>query len=540
MELIINNKTYNIEKEILIKKCEYFRAMFSGNFSENNSDKIEIKDNINFDLFYYYLIDDNYINIDDNFNDLYEIMLYFGFDLTSFLNQIEKLELKQLKLNKLIEIYNLPINLQNLFKNNRIENNIDINNIFDFLKILKTFNIIEKHINIFDLDIRYIKNDAHYQNIKHNDDENHILDDINEFYEKLEKYSFGIINENFRKLMKEKDIIIAGGSIFNILYKDAKNIENSDIDIYISNKEQLTELLKYFTLLNKYIIYGTKNSVIYIIIEGINRIFQIIYVEKNPINDFDMSYVRVYFDGENIYGTISFMESLSYLSIEVKEKDKKIRIRKAWNKGLSIKNEIEIDFMNLNEKEDEYLNQRYYYFNKDALSDVKRLKFLIKKCIGCDQIYDTNEELINNFSFEYLRDMNYDNMKYDIDDFISGKSEYFYIKVVGRIWKDHPNYCFKINVIDNDIINKINLKINKYIEEYNEIEFQKNVESRKIYDNTLFKIYQNKKSINFHSDYFKDEIKTNILCKITFKIHSKIIMDHKYICKRPIKIKYLE
>src|SRR5690606_462773 len=104
---------------------------------------------------------------------------------------------------------------------------------------------------------------------------------------------------------------------------------------------------------------------------------QIVYSNIKLFSNIDLSYVKAYFNGDEVFCSLSFVESLSKLSINVKKNDV-CRIRKAWDKGLSFRNKVDICFTKLSNNDEKRLYEKYFYYTDENINEKKTNK-LIKK-----------------------------------------------------------------------------------------------------------------------------------------------------------------
>jgi hypothetical protein len=164
------------------------------------------------------------------------------------------------------------------------------------------------------------------------------------------------LTDNFQEKFREltlaifdnldwNNIVIAGGFLFGII----NNAISSDIDIFIysSNenirRERWYYLLKYFS--QYHALYHENQGVITIKIPNLSYPIQIIMMDVNDpndvIDDFDMNYVKAYYNGQDVYANIDFLVALKYqLAIvdpfKINYNRTDIRIYKTINKGLNL------------------------------------------------------------------------------------------------------------------------------------------------------------------------------------------------------------
>ena len=151
------------------------------------------------------------------------------------------------------------------------------------------------------------------------------------------------------------NVILAGGFTFGLV----NNLHNSlisstDIDLFIYNDvddidenngtSTVQNILKHFSQFNPY--YITRGKVITLIIPDFEYDIQIIPTSKKSpreiIESFDFSYVKMYYDGNDIYTTLDGLIGLKnaitiYKPQEENNKITTIRLYKAIVKGLKIR-----------------------------------------------------------------------------------------------------------------------------------------------------------------------------------------------------------
>jgi hypothetical protein len=142
--------------------------------------------------------------------------------------------------------------------------------------------------------------------------------DIN-FKKKLGKYTFGL-----DKVIPWEDgnFVFSGGLLYDIITERFDdNLMDIDLFFYGSSEEKINTINKLFDNLDKdqysYLI-GSNRSVIYVFIQGVPRIIQLIMTDKTEptsiISDFDLTHVMSYSDGNTVYShskTCKFFKSKS-------------------------------------------------------------------------------------------------------------------------------------------------------------------------------------------------------------------------------------
>jgi len=201
-----------------------------------------------------------------------------------------------------------------------------------------------------------------------------------DYYDMLfyEEHQFKVINEQtfekkhmiitkkecdikFRKLTNNlfdefewSNVVVAGGFIYGILDNAYDSIiDSTDIDLFVYGdsdvvKNKITYINKYFEKYAPY--YVVNKSVITIIIKSFRFDIQIIptnkFVPFDIINEFDFSYVMLYYNGTNIFTNINGLVSIKHkIAIRINEKNNiNDRGHKAIKKGLELVDSNLADF----------------------------------------------------------------------------------------------------------------------------------------------------------------------------------------------------
>lgn len=153
------------------------------------------------------------------------------------------------------------------------------------------------------------------------------------------------------------NVVLAGGFLYGIVDNICNSIlPGSDIDLFVFGEPEIIEnktkqLLGYFLKFDPY--YVVNGKVTTIIIPKLNYDIQIVSFENHltalsVITQFDYNYVKLYFDGNNIFCTLDNLLAFKYkiamlnYNIEQKEYMTTIRIYKTITKGLKIKYDEQI------------------------------------------------------------------------------------------------------------------------------------------------------------------------------------------------------
>lgn len=127
-----------------------------------------------------------------------------------------------------------------------------------------------------------------------------------EFIQKLGKFTFGL-----DKIIPWEDgnFVFSGGLLFDIITnRFSDDLMDIDLFFYGSSESKISTINKLLDNLDKdqyYYLIGNNRSVIYIFIQGVPRMIQLIMTDKKDpesiINEFDLSHAMSYTDGEKIY-----------------------------------------------------------------------------------------------------------------------------------------------------------------------------------------------------------------------------------------------
>jgi hypothetical protein len=276
------------------------------------------------------------------------------------------------------------------------------------------------------------------------------------FKNKLGKYTFGL-----DKIIPWEDggFVFTGGLLFDIL-TDRFSQDLMDIDLFfygsIENKIKTINKLCDNLDINQYsYLIGNNKSVIYIFIQGIPRIIQLIMTDKsNPesiINDFDMTHVMSYTDGNKLFcssKTLEYLETKSKQSIKNKYFHKN-RIIKYIERGIVSQN-IMLEKYNwvLNEFDsNKYLSTkkqikfykltynltRYADGEQIIFSKIDKSKFNLYDLFGCNVNYNKldNHDFMEGVDMfgafaQYMGVKKKEEILVDIENLNSSQSEKYY------------------------------------------------------------------------------------------------------------------
>lgn len=156
---------------------------------------------------------------------------------------------------------------------------------------------------------------------------------------KLGKHTFGLD----KVLPWEDGNFVFSGSLLMDAIKDNFNPELTDIDLFFygsieSKKNTVNNLLNNLEMNQYDYLFGYNGSIMYIFVQGIPRIIQLIMTNKTKpeeiIDGFDFTHIQFYFDGSKIYGSYKAIEHLKTNTTEFTETHKvQYRLIKYLEKG---------------------------------------------------------------------------------------------------------------------------------------------------------------------------------------------------------------
>ena len=439
--LTINGKKYQVYPHFLEKNGRYFENFFDDGSACNIDIKLpfDMGENGEKHILNFLKIANHIETITfycENISYYYELAVYFGFGKI-----IDYYQYKILKYSKLHFEEELKVNNEILkVYQNMYEFDID----YDFLTKLFKYNtkLLEKYLNnnMLLINGKYIdvfnqcNDDKHLylhrllkNNIRNKEQcydsfllnvYDHILPKL---IKKLDdfKNKFNEITYNVLLKLPWDNIVVAGGSsLICLLEREIPYNEYSDIDIWVYGKtseernNKHKEILEYFkSMFGDGLYFIVNHSVITIIICGVKRNFQIIltkYKHKYQIiQRFDMDYVKCLYDGQNVYGTVDFIESMnsncaSFTDYdEIMRGDLKIyRLFKAYSKGFTIDAKEEKDILESEMK----IELKYYYINVKNINDIENINKIFKSQMvlksftnGCVNYKNDNDLIKINF-----------------------------------------------------------------------------------------------------------------------------------------------
>lgn len=346
------------------------------------------------------------------------------------------------------------------------------------------------------------------------------------FLKNLGKYTFGL-----DKVIPWENggFVFSGGLLHNII-KDNFNLELTDIDLFFygsieSKKNTLNDILNNLDMNQYNYLFGYVGSVIYIFVQGIPRIIQLIMTDKSGpeeiIDGFDLIHLQFYSDGNKIFATQKTIELLKTGSIEFTGTHKvKHRLIKHFEKG------------------NDGLKEIIYSTDAFILNSSCVAKLLFEK--KQKKLYKTTYNLTIYSDLTPINFNKFDRTKIELKDYFD-KCKIFYTKpdnkdlsevnMVGKFinyfhikdkYSQKSVFCNKLNWEDDD--NFIELDKNNLEYEYKSIQCAKpNSILMGSYDYHSF--YLPCKFIRHENYYFENdngEIKNGK--KMYFKLQDKILI----------------
>jgi hypothetical protein len=409
--MTINGKKYQVYPHFLVKNSRYFENFFDDNtcdvniflpfkMGENEETHIlnffKIASHIETMTLYY-----------ENVSYYYEFAIYFGFtDIIEYcqrdffenskLNFKKELQNNRTVLDAHLQMYDFNIGyllFKTLYKYNKNLLCNYLNN--DMLKINEQYIDIfkqcneNKELHLHKLLKNNIRNNEKYYDLfllnVYDHISPHLIKSIDDFKIKFNEITFGVL----QKLSWDNIIIAGGSSIICLLTRDIPYNKYSDIDIWVYGETSLDrnnkhkEILNYFeSIFGDNLYFSVNHSVITIIICGVKRNFQIILTNHKHkyqiIQRFDMDYVKCLYDGENVYGTVDFIEAINSNCASFVKNDEMtpsnqtdFRLVKAYHKGFTINDNSVID-------SEMKIELKYYYIVEKNICDIENIHKIFK------------------------------------------------------------------------------------------------------------------------------------------------------------------
>lgn len=198
----------------------------------------------------------------------------------------------------------------------------------------------------------------------------------------LQEFSNNIIKQDF-----DWDKIFCSGGVIATLFRLNKRLDNSDIDLWIFDKEALIRTLNYFYIPNETLFVVRKN-VITVIRGNIN--IQLIYIPDdnmtNIVLKFDLPYVKCYYDGSELCTSEECIVSWATKTLYnyKYQHNSHSRLYKSYLKGYHLDKDT-YQFFNLDVPHDQLFS--YLCNNQFALKYTDKFYHLMKPT---DQLYKTD------------------------------------------------------------------------------------------------------------------------------------------------------
>ena len=330
--------------------------------------------------------------------------------------------------------------------------------------------------------------------------------DDNNFCQKLGQYTFGL-----DKVIpwEDSNFVFTGGLLHNIL-NDRFSTDLSDIDLFFygdseSKHKTINKLLDNLDKEQYYYLIGYLGSVIYIFIQGIPRIIQLIMTNKNSpepiVNSFDMTHIMLYSDGTQIFGTdeaIKNLKSNTTRPININPN----RIIKYYERG--------IKFDNI------FNNSHLYVLDSEDTTKIIKNKKQIKLYQQTMNLTKLPNELACQVDFT-----NFPKDKIDLHDYFGCKINYD--KLNNHEFKEGVNmfgaFTDYLNIKPSDIINTEDFKdkSDKHFVNYSITKLKYTHQ----YQNGCIHCFNNEESLYLYGKFIKfEDIELN-----NFNDHKKIYFE---------------
>ncbi len=233
-----------------------------------------------------------------------------------------------------------------------------------------------------------------------------------QFKENLKSYSFWLFDDEFLSQINWKVVMIGGGTVINCLNNNLNKWSN--INLWVTVDDDYTNLFTLLSQLQKKltekfsnkVCYSVHKNVITMYCVGFERNIQIIYEPKSHkeiVEDFDADYVKVFYDGNTLMGTLEFARSLMSKSV-IKVNAKKISKERLVKVGLKDYMFNTSDNVNAIDKAtiDDIMNiitNKYLYPTIKEYDDKVRMTFLIKQIMGHSVVFYDFNKMIENIVF---------------------------------------------------------------------------------------------------------------------------------------------
>lgn len=396
-------------------------------------------------------------------------------------------------------------------------------------------------------------------NIQTLNDNNIKKESIKNIYIKFEDEEFnkkiGKITCGLDKVIPWDDfgIVLSGGILRDILVNNYSD-DFMDIDLFLfgtveSKKNTLNKILINLDMNQYNYLLGYTGSVIYIFIQGIPRILQLIMTNKTNsddiINSFDLSHLQFYYDGINIFGTeLAISQLKTNESILTGSHCVQYRLLKYIEKGIDL-NEL-------------FYSNNYFILNFDVINkkllQIKQIKMYKSTYnlsvypdmtpINFDKFLKTKLYLKTYFEHLTINYTKFENINLDANINMIGNFIDYYRDINPKI-----NDIFKGNEFEWTYTNDKKIELNKDTYDKNTYYQNNRLNDMKcifIKNNTMNGFYLPCEYLNSEDIYFMDqENNTKTGKRIYFKLTNneiikKIItlVNFDYIKSNQKKTKY--
>lgn len=164
---------------------------------------------------------------------------------------------------------------------------------------------------------------------------------FDEFLVRFSEHTCGLFGSSFPW---NCNVIIAGGSINKLVSKDISMAKLSDIDIYLLHgenvKSNFKKVVEYLSSIDANLQYVHNSRIVNLKTSIFNRTIQLIFSDKDNADDivrsFDMTHCSIYYDGNDVYFTGKYKDSLQSRITSAKLRTYQPRYVKAIQGGYRI------------------------------------------------------------------------------------------------------------------------------------------------------------------------------------------------------------
>lgn len=211
---------------------------------------------------------------------------------------------------------------------------------------------------------------------------------IDDFIEKINRYTYGLNKIIPWTQNLTNGFILSGGLLYDAIIDRNKSLNSlMDIDLFFYGNSEyklktLSQILINLTDSGYKYLVGYNKSVVYIFIQGIPRIIQLIFTSKsNPeeiINSFDLTHLQSFWNGQNLYSkliTIRQFNDYKTLMNPTHNKIKPSRLIKYLKRGVDVNELLYNDYNFILDRKQHFefkkqINQTKLYNDTDNLTKL--------------------------------------------------------------------------------------------------------------------------------------------------------------------------